>query len=226
MIFRIILVLCLFSCWKPVFGQNSLRVDYDSISEVRYIIYSPPFKAKKIFKDTVEAKNNSPEQLMSSIMSATNQAWVNYNTKGGALMADQKDETYFNSVIHSDTSATYSELLSKLEFTYYDRQIAVVKFHLYLEGNNEPLAGSTIMEKVDINSWKVISEPSLTPISMALMIFKKDVIYNLLYNKPENDIEIRVLEDVYTKLGLNFNKLLQYKYTKEDKIHLTNPLNW
>jgi hypothetical protein len=223
---KVAILFCLIFNSFQLFAQQAIYIAMDSLESVEFNIYEPPYRASMVYQDTLSAKNLTPEELMSSIISASNQDWVNYNTKGGSKFADQKKEEHFEKVGKRERDNNYFELLSKLEFTFYKRKMAIVKFYLHLEDKEKPVAGTAVMEKLEKGKWKVVTEPALTPISMAMMIFKPEVMGNLLSNEPENDTERKILALAYTEPGLDFNKLLQINYTTEEKEALTNPLNW
>ena len=209
-----------------VSAQINVKADVDSVSSTQYSIYNPAFKAGMFYSDILEARNTTPEELMISIISADNQAWVDYNTKGGSENTDQKGEAHFERVRNRIREKNYFELLSKTTFLYRQKETAIVKFYLHLEENEKPIAGTTVIEKSDNLQWKVASEPSLTSMAMCIMIFKPIVMQNLLSSSPSNSIEEEILSVAYTESGLDFNKLLQIDYTQEEKTYLTNPLNW
>ena len=69
----------LFSQKDDLKGERTL-IKIDNIAnEAKYYLYEPSFKAKKYYKSQSEAANTSPEELFMSIISATNQDWINYN---------------------------------------------------------------------------------------------------------------------------------------------------
>ena len=58
-----------------------LKASLGELQNTSFYIYNPPFKAKAIYRDTIQAINKYPEQLMSSIMSENNESWYYYNNK-------------------------------------------------------------------------------------------------------------------------------------------------
>ncbi len=196
----------------------------DSFKNSRYYIYTPFFKAKAIYKKQSEASNLFPEQLMSSILSASNQEWVNYNTSGGSEKSDIKSENHFEKVKNIDFNNTFFELHSKLEFTSNGEEMAIIKF-FYNEKNEKPIAGSIVMKKEN-NQWKTISTPDTTIIATALMVFKADIMKRMLIGKGINRMENNLIKKVMTKEGFNFQKLFSIRLSETEKKYFTNPLNW
>jgi hypothetical protein len=220
----IVIVVFNFVCQGQV---TEVMIDLDSLSDANYSIYNDGFKAAMIYNDTLEAANETPAKLMSSIISANNQEWVNYNTYGGSEYSDKKSNSHFREVINREKDKNYFELLSKLEFDFKRKRLAIVKFYLHLQDNDLGIAGSRVLvfDQND-NRWKVYQEPDLTSIATVIMIFKKDVLERLLTNNPRNSIESSLLEYAYNSRGLNFNLLLNKNYSEQEKDSLTNPLNW
>ena len=72
-------------------GQSDVSLSYEGVSNFSYEIYEIPYLVKMIYRDTLEAKNRTPEELMSSVISATNQERIDYNTFGGVENSDKKE---------------------------------------------------------------------------------------------------------------------------------------
>ena len=60
-------------------GDRVILAVNQNLKSAKFHVYSPPFLAKAIYKDTIEAKNLYPEELMSSILSEKNASWTKYN---------------------------------------------------------------------------------------------------------------------------------------------------
>ena len=103
--------------------------------------------------------------------------------------------------------------------------MSIIKFYFHKEGKEKPIAGALVFQKVD-GAWKKTSTPYTTNMSMALMVFKPDVMNRLLLGEGINELEENIIKNVTDKDGFNFNKLLEQKFTKSEKEYLTNPINW
>lgn len=204
---------------------QNIKIDIDSLSNVSLKVYTPEFQAKMIYKDTIEAKNSNPEMLMSSIISADNQPWVDYNTIGGSSESDKKGEKHFLDVKNRNVEKNYFNLLSKLSFDYYGSKWAIVKFYLYLEEKSKPIGGSMVMQNYN-GQWKVTSNSKITPIAMAMMIFGVKPMKNILLISPENEMEKELVKKVYSDKGLDISTLLSQKFDTNEKKYFINPLNW
>jgi len=79
---KLILILLLVSMLTNAQDNGSfiiLKASFGGVKNSTFYRYNPSFKAKIIYKDTLEAVNKYPEQLMSSIMSESSKEWYNYN---------------------------------------------------------------------------------------------------------------------------------------------------
>lgn len=201
---------------------SRIIIDSGNISNTSYFLYEPTFKAKGIYKNINEVKNDYPEELMSSILCANTQKWVNFNT----LRGDQETETLPEEPFKKeDFNTTYFELLSKFEFTANNSKMAIIKFMLHHKKMNKPVAGVISMQNID-GKWKKTTAPYLSKMSMVLLVFKPDVLGRLLEGRSNNEFELMIIKTAYNKNGLDFNKLLQIKLNDQEKEVLTNPLNW
>ena len=202
-----------------------IMLNANGVSNTSYYVYSPPFIAKAIYSSIKEAKNEFPEQTMSSILSATSQEWVNYNTLGGVKNAEIKSASDFEETEKIDKEKTFFELQAKLEFDANGSKMSIIKFYFHKEGKEKPIAGALVFQKVD-GTWKKTATPYTTNMSMALMVFKSDVMNRLLLGDGTNELEKKVIKNVSDKDGFSFNKLLVQNFTIEEKKYFTNPLNW
>ena len=222
-----LLVLFLGIC-SLCFSQEGIGTDVilnaKNLTESKFYIYKPYFKVKKIYSNISEVSNATPEELLSSVLSADSQEWVNFNTLGGGEEADIKTREDFENVKSYDESKTYFELQAKLDFVANGDKMTIVKFYLYNEKKERPIAGTLVMQQTP-KGWKVTSKPYTNSIAMALMVFKPDVMYRIIANRPNNDLEKNLISKVATE-GLNFELLLKQKFSKEEKESFTNPLNW
>lgn len=63
--------------------ETNLILSYPEESEISFYKYPIDTNVKAIYNNQTDVVNKYPEQLLESIISATNQEWVNYNTLGG-----------------------------------------------------------------------------------------------------------------------------------------------
>ena len=79
----IILIISSISCFAQEEYSNIL-LSYSETQDIFYYKYNPEFIIYADYKSQSEAINEHPEQLIQSVLSATNQEWVNYNTPATA----------------------------------------------------------------------------------------------------------------------------------------------
>jgi hypothetical protein len=195
------------------------------ITNVKYLIYSPPFEARAIYTDISQVKNSYPEELMSSILCANNQDWVDFNTLGGNKKSEKLSKKEFQEVKNMNVDATYFELIAKLEFIANNSKMTIIKFNFHSNKIKKPMVGAIALQQVD-GVWKKTSSPYLSKISMIMLVFKADVLKRLLESKSENEYEKSIIEKVGGDNGIDFGKLLEINLDEKGKELLTNPLNW
>ncbi|MFL0094292.1 hypothetical protein [Tenacibaculum maritimum] len=211
------------------FSQNEklgsrIILNTNNVSETIFYVYKPSFKAKVIYTNINEAKNAYPEELMSSILSANTQEWVNHNTLGGEKSTEKKDKSFLEKIKKYDKEKTYFELQAKLEFIANGNKMAIVKFYFHQQDKDKPVSGALVMQK-NKDKWKLTSKPYTTSMAMVLMVFKPEILKRLLSNSPENEYEKKLLKNIY-KDGFSFDALMKQKLSLEEKEYFTNPLNW
>lgn len=173
---------------------------------VKFYVYKEPLKIFSSYKDTTEAKNQYPEELMISIMSANSQVWENYNYISGK--APQKDQAHFNAVKGMNKQKNYMELHNKYELTHNGLPTAIIKFYLYLE-NKKPITGSVTMQKVN-GRWYKTSIAALQEIAIMLMRFQSDKLQQVFEGKEtENAIMNEVIKKVSNNGGIDLDKLMK-----------------
>ena len=221
----IIALICALSYSQEKELGTRIMLNTDGVSESSFYVYNPVFEAKAIYKNITQAKNEYPEQLMSSIMSEITQEWVDYNTLGGKEKAEVKDKGYFDRRKKIDKDKNYFELQAKLEFKANGNDMAIMKFYLHQKDKEKPIAGALVLQKTT-EGWKQTSTPYTTNMAMAIMAFKPDVMKRLLSGESINDFEKRIIDAVYGENGFSFSELLKHQLTDEEREALTNPLNW
>jgi hypothetical protein len=125
---------------KPVNLLASVRLENAS-----FHIYEPPFKAKAIYEKMEEAKCLTPEELVESIESETNQTWVvQNNMPGKANVVSEKAFEYRKKL---DKNTNYFELIHKLTFSYNGMPTAIIKYYFVDDGKRTILASMVVQEK-------------------------------------------------------------------------------
>lgn len=84
---KLFLLLLLFLTISIYSQNNKLGYPVTLIAEgnqnnAAFMVYSPPLKIKALYTDSLQAKNQLPEELIMSVLSANSQEWINYNYLG------------------------------------------------------------------------------------------------------------------------------------------------
>lgn len=182
-------ILTVFLSAPALFAQKNQHEGYRTIiagamqlEDAHFHVYEPPFIARAIYQDTTEAVNRYPEQLVSSVLAADNQAWVNYNTLGG--QGEDKTDEHFQKVAAMNKEECYYELRSKLTFTHEEKQVAVIKFYIHLTDLPKPVSGSITLQKVG-ERWYVSPLPNTSDIYTTMRRFQSDKLLQIM--KGESD---------------------------------------
>lgn len=176
--------------------NSNIIFGYEEVKELSFYKYEPKFLAKAIITSQKNADNEYPEQLMESIISATNQDWVNYNTLEGEQ--DEQEQSHFDRIKSMDRDKNYFELHHKLSFNVGDVPTVIVKFFFYQENEN-PLSASYVMQKVN-ERWQRTSHPSLSTLSIIVMRMKTEVLQGIILGNSK-DMEIKKLRNRVTSNG-------------------------
>ncbi len=185
--------------------DSNLILSYPEESEISFYQYPEGTNTKAIYKSQTEADNVYPEQLLESIISATNQEWVNYNTLGGAEKASEKKQSHFDKIKSMNKNKNYFELAHKLNFNVGGVPTTIIKFFTHFEGT-DVLSGAVVMQLVD-GRWQKTSHPSLSTLSIIVMRMKSEVLEGIvLQNSDEPNIKA-ITERVTGESGLDLSLL-------------------
>ena len=217
----------------PCYSQEepNLILSYVEESEISFYQYPEDTFVKKIYTSQSEVITEYPEQLLESIISATNQEWVNYNTLGGEEKASKKNDSHFERVRKMNRDSNYFRLSHKLSFMMGGIPTVMIKFFTHFE-NMEELSGVAVMQKVD-NRWQKTSHPSLSTLSIIVMRIKSEVLEGVVLQNSNNPDIVSIAERVNTEQGLDFTLLEEefaswYSPEKDEiKINLyKDPKSW
>ena len=182
--------------------------------------YNGKLKVKADYKTQIQAVNEYPEQLIQSVLSATNQKWVNYNTLGGEKKARKKSEKHFKQIKKMDRKKNYFELHHKLRFKIDGLDTVIIKFFFYQE-KELPVSGAMVMQKIN-KRWFVTSRSDLSVFAIMIMRLKTEALKGIILGNStnqdietfhkmvsvKNNIELSLFEKEFTNLYLpeNINK--------------------
>lgn len=221
----------LFVCLKLTAQQpNRVLLGNDNFSTEKYTIYTPKKTIKAKYKNIVEVRNLSIEDLMASILSADTQEWVNFNTLGGHKNAHKKSEEDFEKIRKRDNRRTFFELTSKLDIQKGLESFSIVRFKFYLEQAPNGVSGAYILQKVG-DRWFKTSRSDLSELTLMLIFFKPEVFSDIINGKMTGEkLTDELIDKTYGKDGLNINKLYQeFSLWERDKVkseYFLEPAGW
>ncbi len=224
--------LCLFVWVTSSNAQSPTRVilSSGSVNNYQYELFSTKKTINPIYTDLSQVKNESIERLMSSILCANNQAWVNFNTLGGAKNAEQKTPTDFDRISNRNNEKTYFELISKLSFESAGQYLTIIKFRLYLEQYPKGISGAYQLQKVG-DRWFKISRSDLSNMALMMVFFKADILRDIIAGKKTTKLLTdELIAKVYDQNGLDIQKLYkEFTSWENDKTkadYFLEPTGW
>ncbi len=198
--------------YSNIYTQDSpIILGGDNSEGMFFYEYAPPLKIKAVYKDTVQAVNNFPEQLMQSIISAKSQKWVGYNTLGGLEKSDKKSQKHFEQIANMDIDKNFFVLHNKLEFVVEGVPTAIIKFYIHLEDVIKPISAAVVMQKKN-NRWYKTSTTYTSRLSIMLMRLKSDKLKNVLTGSVDHQKEKELLKEITENKGISLDRLVNTFY--------------
>ncbi|MBX9851386.1 MAG: hypothetical protein K2X86_06460 [Cytophagaceae bacterium] len=202
------------------------------INNVNFYPYTPSFKAKAIYKDTSEVTNNSPEELMMSVLSSTSYSWDKLNE---LKPSGSKSKQHYDAVAKMNRDKNYFELIHKFEFMHNGNPTVLMKFYLIKEKVTAPIVGVTAMTRLG-NKWYVIAiPPGWDEKALLIMRFKSDKLLKILNGTKDGEpLMVELIEQSRSSTGgLDFDKLVKiysswYGEVKNQKMidYFTDTNSW
>jgi hypothetical protein len=184
-----------------------LGLSNSAISNSNFFIYSPRLIVKPTLKDSTEAANEYPEQLVTSILSSSNQTWVNYNTLGGAKNSEKLNAEVLQFRKSMDKDKNFQQLVCKFSFTANGSEMAMIKFFFHTEKLPKAYSGVTVMQKVG-NRWYQTSPVFTSQLSLLMMRFDSEKLATVMKAKPTGDkLMDNLIKQVKDENGINLDKL-------------------
>ncbi|MFK8298135.1 hypothetical protein ACI76O_08730 [Capnocytophaga cynodegmi] len=182
----------------------NLVLGYEQQTSVSFDDYAQ----KKIYREYSsfeQAKMDTPENLMKSILSATNQQWYNANIWNGENVAKIQSQEYFDKITDATYEDLYIVLEHKLSFELNGIPTCIIKFFFHSK-NEKPLSGAYVFQKRG-ERWYRTSNASTSGLSIIVMRFKTQVLNDIVDGNSKN-IEIqRLIQRIYVNNVLSFPKL-------------------
>lgn len=179
-----------------IYGQNNssnIIVGSEEETELTFQKYDSLI-IKKDLKKLEDVKNDTPENLIKSILSATTQEWVDYNTMGASLKSSKRNADYFTKIKQMDRDKNYIQLVHKVVFQIGGVPTEIIKFYFKQE-NSKITSGCYVLQKID-NRWYKVSNSTTANLTILIMRLKTDVLLELFSGKISNP----KLKEVYNKI--------------------------
>lgn len=172
-------------------GERDI-IKLDNIKhEARLYIYEPAFMARKQYKTREEATYRWPEEVFISLISASNQEWLDDIEMGGN--AQKLPEGHFQNIQNAPADAVYFELKSKLTLFLGDAETAIIKFYFHSRDNVS--SGTYIFQKIK-NRWYKTNMPALTGLSIVLMRMKENKLQDVLTQNTSDPLTTNLIKQV------------------------------
>ncbi|RSC93664.1 hypothetical protein [Tenacibaculum singaporense] len=190
----------LFSQEQHINCAKNLLINQNT-KNLRVLKYQKGFLAKKI-NSFSKVTNNTPEELMSSILSASTLDWYNYNRE------EKKEKTSqdFNYIKQIPSDKYFFELLYKITFEANGFEYAVIKY--YLHNNDEVVGFAESMKKIE-EKWVTTSESEISQLLFFMIMIDTEYISKIFKKQETNNKALNLIISNNIKQDkLNVNGLL------------------
>lgn len=188
---------------NPIENCTSAVTVSSTVSNFRIFNYPEKTYVGMVYKSLNEVKNLYPEELLSSILCANSQSWVDFNEITPPIISQEK----IRQINEVDRKKTFFELVQKIEFEANGTTYALIKFRLY-QDKTEKVLNLTETMVLKNKRWYRINEPFLTPLIFMIGMTKVEYLNYLFEGKKSGSA-------VFDKIISN---------SKENRINLNNYL--
>jgi hypothetical protein len=220
----VVLILIIVFCKKAYAQKDSnLSLGIEQESELSFQVYDS-LLIKKEYVNLEEVKNDTPENLMKSILSANSQEWVDYNTLGGSAKSTKRKEDYFVKIKQMNIDKNYIKLIHKVSFFINNTPTEIIKFYFKQE-NAKEVSGCYVLQKID-NRWYKVSNTTTSNLSIIIMRLKTEILIELFSGKASNVLTKELYNTINSNGYIDLSKLDNaffswYSPTKKnDKLNL------
>ncbi len=202
---------------NPVDVNVSIR-----LKDATFHIYNPSLKAMAEYKTMQEAKNQSPEDLMKSIVSETTQEWVDYNNDKGQSHTVSAEA--FENRKQKNKGTNYFELIDKLQFSFDGTDFAIIKYWFVDDGKRTLVSGATL--KRDGQKWVRTAIPGMEKLETLVARLKPEVFKDLLYASGPKNLSKKIIDRTRGDYGvLDADKLFSLITEFKDKKQVDKLVN-
>lgn len=174
-----------------------------SVDKLAVLRYPEDTRVEKI-ASLAEAEFGTPEQLMSSVLSATSLEWLNANKEEDVTSSKQD----FNYIKNIASSEYYFELKYKINFITNGVEYAVIKYLLY-DDENEPISFAESFKKKN-GRWFTTIESGITTLTFFLGMIDTDYLESIFLNENSNNSALNsIMFENTSNNQLNLNGVLK-----------------
>lgn len=181
--------------------QSTSKFGLD-IEKMSFNVYKNNTFINDKYRTVDEITNLTPEELLRSQFSTTNNKWLSINYNKPMSWSQQQFDKLNN-------PKNKMELLCKLYIKSKDFEFSIVKINFYDEKNNV-VSGSILMQKNKNNKWFITNNEIFSNIEFVIMFTSLDDLYYIFNNSPKssNTGINNLINKVWANNYLNFNKAI------------------
>ena len=171
------------------------------VSNFQYLKYDNNFVIKKYDKFS-EVTNKTEEELMRSILSASDLNWFNFNREKKV----EKTSQDFGYIKSGNNNIYYIKLLNKINFVANGIEYAVIKFHLY---DNDNIYGfAEAMKKIN-GKWVSTSDSQTTMLLFFMGMIKTSYIDAIMKKQnTDNQALNKIIRSSTKNEKIDFNAII------------------
>ncbi|HEY8399715.1 MAG TPA: hypothetical protein VIK89_00560 [Cytophagaceae bacterium] len=191
------------------------------VPEANFMDYDTLFKAKRIFTDVSQVSNSTVEELVSSVYSADNQKWVNFNYYQPE-QAPKFNKKEYKERASKNIDTSFYQLIHRLSFLHDGIPTAIVKYRYIKEGVPQNF-GSLIAQNIN-NRWYVVNIPELEEQRKLIQAIKTEMFIALSTGRARRDDILKQLIDqtrgVFFALDITALSEFYSQWVKENNMEM------
>ena len=161
------------------------------VTNFHYERYNENYIVRK-YDSFSQVTNSTEEELMRSVLSASDLNWYNFNREKKVKQTSQD----FNSIKKINADVYYFKLIGKVNFIANGIEYAVIKFHLYDRGKTYGFAET--MKKIN-NKWVTTTDYQITQLLFFMGMVDIKYIDAIMNNEKTDNAEFNVIVNNNTK---------------------------
>ena len=214
LLFSVMFLCGIASAQDQIFHCAEMLNVSQQVTDFRYEKYNENYIVRK-YDSFSQVVNSTEEELMRSVLSASDLNWYNFNLEEKVKETSQD----FNYIKMASADAYYSTLVSKVNFIANGTEYAVVKYHLHYNG--EIYGFAEAMKKND-NKWVTTKDYQVSQLLLFMGMVDITYIDAIVNNKQTDNAELnRIIGENTKNNNLDLNAIifsLQKGLDQNDKL--------